>query len=137
MPDMNYWLMKTEPGTYSFSDLLKDKKTNWDGVRNFQARNNLKAMKKGDMVFIYHSMDDKAVVGIGKISKEHFTDPRDKDWVAVEVAAGKQLKNPVTLAQIKADKRLSDMVLVRNSRLSVQPVRKEEFDTVLALSEGE
>jgi predicted RNA-binding protein with PUA-like domain len=137
MPDMNYWLMKTEPGTYSFSDLLKDKKTTWDGVRNFQARNNLKAMKKGDMVFIYHSMDDKAVVGIGKISKEHFTDPRDKDWVAVEVAAGKQLKNPVTLAQIKADKRLSDMVLVRNSRLSVQPVRKEEFDTVLALSEGE
>jgi predicted RNA-binding protein with PUA-like domain len=137
MPDMNYWLMKTEPGTYSFSDLLKDKKTTWDGVRNFQARNNLKAMKKGDVVFIYHSMDDKAVVGIGKISKEHFTDPRDKDWVAVEVAAGKQLKNPVTLAQIKADKRLSDMVLVRNSRLSVQPVRKEEFDTVLALSEGE
>jgi predicted RNA-binding protein with PUA-like domain len=137
MPDMNYWLMKTEPGTYSFSDLLKDKKTTWDGVRNFQARNNLKAMKKGDMVFVYHSMDDKAVVGIGKISKEHFTDPRDKDWVAVEVAAGKQLKNPVTLAQIKADKRLSDMVLVRNSRLSVQPVRKEEFDTVLALSEGE
>jgi predicted RNA-binding protein with PUA-like domain len=134
---MNYWLMKTEPGTYSFSDLLKDKKTTWDGVRNFQARNNLKAMKKGDMVFIYHSMDDKAVVGIGKILKENFPDPRDKDWISVEVAAGKELKNPVTLAQIKADKRLSDMVLVRNSRLSVQPVRKEEFDIILALSEGE
>ena len=137
MPDMNYWLMKTEPGTYSFSDLLRDKKTTWDGVRNFQARNNLKAMKKGDTVFIYHSMDDKAVVGIGKISKENFPDPRDKDWVAVEVAAGKQLKNPVTLAQIKADKRLSDMVLVRSSRLSVQPVKKEEYDIILALSEGE
>lgn len=132
---MNYWLMKSEPGTYSFSDLLKDKKTTWDGVRNFQARNNLKSMKKGDMVLFYHSMDDKAVVGLGKISKEFFPDPKDNEWVAVEVSAGKQLKNPVTLAQIKADKRLSDMVLVRSSRLSVQPVRKEEFDIILALSE--
>lgn len=132
---MNYWLMKSEPGTYSFSDLLKDKKTTWDGVRNFQARNNLKSMKKGDMILFYHSMDDKAVVGLGKISKEFFPDPKDNEWVAVEVSAGKQLKNPVTLAQIKADKRLSDMVLVRSSRLSVQPVRKEEFDIILALSE--
>lgn len=132
---MNYWLMKSEPGTYSFSDLLKDKKTTWDGVRNFQARNNLKSMKKGDMILFYHSMDDKAVVGLGKISKEFFPDPKDNEWVAVEVSAGKLLKNPVTLAQIKADKRLSDMVLVRSSRLSVQPVRKEEFDIILALSE--
>lgn len=132
---MNYWLMKSEPGTYSFSDLLKDKKTTWDGVRNFQARNNLKSMKKGDLILFYHSMDDKAVVGLGKISKEFFPDPKDNEWVAVEVSAGKQLKNPVTLAQIKADKRLSDMVLVRSSRLSVQPVRKEEFDIILALSE--
>jgi predicted RNA-binding protein with PUA-like domain len=134
---MNYWLMKTEPGTYSWSDLVKDKKTTWDGVRNFQARNNLKAMKKGDMVLIYHSMEDKAVVGIGRISKEQFADPKDKDWIAVEVSAEKKLKNPVTLAQIKADKRLTDMTLVRSSRLSVQPVKKEEFDIVLALSEGE
>jgi len=133
---MNYWLMKTEPGTYSFSDLLKDKKTSWDGVRNFQARNNLKAMKKGDKVFIYHSGDDKAVVGIGKITKESYPDPTDKDWIAVEVAAEKSLKNPVTLAQIKADKRLSNMTLVRSSRLSVQPVTADEFALVLSLSEG-
>lgn len=133
---MNYWLMKTEPGTYSFTNLMKDKKTSWDGVRNFQARNNLKAMKKGDKVFVYHSMDDKAVVGIAKISKEAYPDPADKDWVAVEIAAEKPLKNPVTLAQIKADKRLSNMTLVRSSRLSVQPVSPDEFDIILSLSEG-
>jgi predicted RNA-binding protein with PUA-like domain len=133
---MNYWLMKTEPSTYSWDDLVKDKKTTWDGVRNFQARNNLKAMKKGDLVFIYHSMDDKAVVGIGRISKENFADPKDADWVAVEVSAEKKLKNPVTLAQIKADKRLVNMTLVKSSRLSVQPVKPEEFDFVIALSEG-
>jgi predicted RNA-binding protein with PUA-like domain len=132
---MNYWLMKTEPGTYSWNDLVKDKKTTWDGVRNFQARNNLKAMKKGDMVFIYHSMDDKAIVGIGKIVKEGFPDPKDADWVSVDVAADKPLKKPVTLAQIKSDKRLSNMTLVKSSRLSVQPVRKEEFDLIVALSE--
>lgn len=133
---MNFWLMKTEPSTYSWDDLTKDKKTTWDGVRNFQARNNLKAMKKGDIAFIYHSMEDKAVVGIAKISKEHFPDPKDENWVAVEIAVEKKLKNPVTLAQIKADKRLVEMTLVKSSRLSVQPVRKEEFNFVLALSEG-
>lgn len=132
---MNYWLMKTEPGTYSWDDLVRDKKTAWDGVRNFQARNNLKAMKKGDAVFIYHSMDDKAVVGVGKITKEAFPDPKDNEWIAVEVAPDRKLKKPVTLAQIKADKRLSNMTLVKNSRLSVQPVKKEEFDIVLGLSE--
>jgi predicted RNA-binding protein with PUA-like domain len=132
---MNYWLMKTEPSTYSWEDLMKDKKTSWDGVRNYQARNNLKAMKKGDMVLIYHSMDDKAIVGIGKISKENYPDPKEPDWVCVEVASDKPLKNPVTLAQIKSEKRLSNMTLVKNSRLSVQPVRKEEFDLVLAISE--
>jgi predicted RNA-binding protein with PUA-like domain len=128
--------MKTEPGTYSFIDLVKDKKTSWDGVRNFQARNNLKSMKKGDKVFIYHSTDEKAVVGTAKISKEFYPDPTDKDWIAVEVAAEKPLKNPVTLAQIKSDKRLSNMTLVRSSRLSVQPVSQEEFDIILSLSEG-
>jgi predicted RNA-binding protein with PUA-like domain len=133
---MNYWLVKSEPSTYSWDDLVRDKKTTWDGVRNFQARNNLKAMKKGDMIFVYHSMDDKAVVGIAKISKEHFPDPKDENWVAVEIAAEKKLKNPVTLAQIKADKRLTNMTLVKSSRLSVQPVKKDEFDLVLALSEG-
>jgi predicted RNA-binding protein with PUA-like domain len=132
---MNYWLMKTEPGTYSWSDLVKDKKTSWDGVRNFQARNNLRAMKKGDVVLIYHSMDDKAVVGIGKIAKESYPDPKEPDWVSVDVAADKPLKKAVSLAQIKSDKRLSDMTLVKSSRLSVQPVRKEEFDLIVALSE--
>ena len=133
---MNYWLVKTEPGTYSWSDLAKDKKTCWDGVRNFQARNNLKAMKKGDTLLIYHSGDDKAVVGTGTILREGYPDPKDKEWIAVDIGSGKKLKNPVTLAQIKADKRLSNMTLVRASRLSVQPVKKEEFDIILELSEG-
>lgn len=132
---MNYWLIKSEPSTYSWDDLLKDKKTVWDGVRNFQARNNLKAMKKGDLAFFYHSMEDKAVVGIAKIVKEGYPDPKDGEWIAVDVAPDRKLKNPVTLAQIKADKRLSEMSLVRNSRLSVQPVKSEEWDMVLALSE--
>jgi predicted RNA-binding protein with PUA-like domain len=132
---MNYWLMKTEPSTYSWDDLKRDKKTSWDGVRNFQARNNLKAMKKGDIVLIYHSMEQKAVVGIGKIVKEHFPDPKEPDWVLVDIAADKSLKKPVTLAQIKSDKRLSGMTLVRASRLSVQPVKKEEFDLIVELSE--
>lgn len=133
---MNYWLVKTEPETYSWDDLMADKKTVWDGVRNFQARTHLKAMKKGDKVFIYHTGDEKAVIGVGSISREHFEDPKDKEWAAVEISSGKKLKKPVTLAQIKADKRLSDMVLVRASRLSVQPVREEEFSLVLSLSEA-
>jgi len=133
---MNYWLVKSEPGTFSWDDLMHDKKTGWDGVRNFQARNNLKAMKKGDMTFFYHSMEDKAVVGIAKITKESYPDPKDNEWVAVEIAPVKKLKKPVTLAQIKADKRLSDMVLVKSSRLSVQPVKADEFDLVVALSEA-
>lgn len=132
---MNYWLMKTEPSTFSWDDLKRDKKTGWDGVRNYQARNNLKAMKKGDLAFIYHSMEDKAVVGIAKITKEFYPDPTDNEWVAVEIAPEKKLKKPVTLAQVKADKRLANMALVRVSRLSVQPVKPEEFDIVMALSE--
>ena len=133
---MNYWLMKTEPSTYSMDDLVRDKKTIWDGVRNFAARIHLKAMKKGDLAFIYHSMDDKAVVGVAKITKENFPDPKDNEWVVVEIAPERKLKNPVTLAQVKADKRLANMVLVKNSRLSVQPVKSEEFDLILAMSEG-
>lgn len=132
---MNYWLIKSEPDVYSWDDLAKDKHTVWDGVRNYQARNNLMAMKKGDQAFFYHSNEGKEVVGIAKISKESFPDPRDKEWIAVEVAHGKKLKKPVTLAQIKADRRLKDMALVRNARLSVQPVTKDEFDAVLSLSE--
>jgi predicted RNA-binding protein with PUA-like domain len=132
---MNYWLVKSEPGTFSWDDLVRDKKTVWDGVRNFQARNNLKNMKKGDLAFFYHSGEDKAIVGIGKIIKEGYPEPKDNSWVAVDIAPDKKLKKPVTLAQIKADKRLGNMVLVKASRLSVQPVKAEEFDLILALSE--
>ncbi len=132
---MNYWLVKSEPSTFSWDDLVRDKKTVWDGVRNFQARNNLKAMKKGDLAFFYHSNEDKAIVGISKIIKEGYPEPKDNNWVAVDIAPDRKLKNPVTLAQIKADKRLANMVLVKASRLSVQPVKSEEFDLILALSE--
>lgn len=133
---MNYWLVKTEPDSYSWSDLVKDKKTVWDGIRNFQARSNLKKMEKGDIVFVYHTGDEKAIVGIARISKPAYPDPKDGEWLAVELSADKQLKKPVTLAQIKSDQRLSDMVLVRASRLSVQPVRPSEFDLITALSEA-
>jgi predicted RNA-binding protein with PUA-like domain len=131
---MNYWLVKTEAGTYSWADLERDKKTTWDGVRNFQARNHLKSMKKGDRVLIYHSGDEKAVIGIASVIKESFADPKDGAWVVVDLAADQQLKRPVTLAQIKATKSLAGMVLVRNSRLSVQPVQKDEFDKVITLA---
>ncbi len=133
---MNYWLMKTEPGTYSWDDLVRDKKTTWDGVRNFQARNNLKAMKKGDLVFIYHSGEEKAIIGLAEITKEFFPDPNDSAWTSVEIGHKKKLKKIVTLAQVKADKRLANMALVRSFRLSVQPVKKEEFDWVIELCEA-
>ncbi|HNP06028.1 MAG TPA: EVE domain-containing protein [Cyclobacteriaceae bacterium] len=132
---MNYWLMKTEPGTYSWEDLVKDKKTVWDGVRNFQARNNIMAMKKGDMVFIYHSNVGKDIVGIAKITKEHFPDPTAEDWAVVEIAPVKKLKKSITLADVKATKKLANMVLVKNSRLSVQPVKEAEFDFIVKMSQ--
>jgi predicted RNA-binding protein with PUA-like domain len=133
---MNYWLVKTEPETYSWDNLVKDSKTTWDGVRNFQARSNLKSMKSGDQVFIYHTGDEKAIIGLAKVVKDPYPDPKDKDWIVVDLAAGKKLKKPVTLSQIKADKRLANMVLVRASRLSVQPVKPEELDLIISLSEG-
>lgn len=132
---MNYWLVKSEPSTFSWDDLVRDKKTVWDGVRNFQARSNLKNMKKGDLAFYYHTGEAKEIVGIGKIIKEGYPEPKDNNWIAVDIAPDKKLKKPVTLAQIKADKRLVNMVLVRASRLSVQPVKAEEFDLIMALSE--
>lgn len=134
---MNYWLVKSEPETYSWDDLVRDKKTTWDGVRNFQARNNLKAMKKGDLALFYHSNEGKEIIGTAKIIKEAYPDPKDKDWVVVDLGIGKKLKNSVTLAQVKATKNLAQMALVRVSRLSVQPVKAEEFDLILALSKGE
>jgi predicted RNA-binding protein with PUA-like domain len=133
---MNYWLVKTEPDTYCWDDLVKEKVGTWDGVRNFQARSNMKAMKNGDQVFVYHTGDEKSVIGIAKVVKEPYPEPKDKDWIAVDLSAGKKLKNPVSLSQIKSDKRLANMVLVRASRLSVQPVKPEEWDLVISLSEG-
>jgi predicted RNA-binding protein with PUA-like domain len=132
---MNYWLVKTEPDGYSWDNLMKDKKTVWDGVRNFQARSHLKKMEKGDTVFIYHTGDEKAIIGLAQVTKPAFPDPKDAAWVVIELAAQKALKKPVTLAQIKSDKRLSDMVLVRASRLSVQPVKPAEYDLIIGLSE--
>jgi predicted RNA-binding protein with PUA-like domain len=133
---MNYWLVKQEPDSYSFDAFTKDGKTDWTGVRNFTARNNLKAMKKGDKVFYYHSNIGKEIVGMATVSKEHFPDKTAKegDWVAVELEAGKKLKNPVTLAAIKANPALKDIALIRLSRLSVVPITKEEFDEITAMS---
>lgn len=132
---MNYWLLKTEPTTYAWSNLVSDKKTVWDGVRNFQARNHLKNMKVGDSLFIYHSGEEKAIIGIGKVIKEAYPDPKDKEWVVVEIGVGKKLKKAVTLSTIKATNKLANMVLVKSSRLSVQPVREDEFTKVIELSE--
>ncbi|MBX9850919.1 MAG: EVE domain-containing protein [Cytophagaceae bacterium] len=133
---MNYWLVKSEPSTYSFDQLLKDKQTVWDGVRNFAARNHLRAMKKGDLVLFYHSNEGKDIVGIAKVLKENYPDPTAKegDWSVVELGPHKQLKQSVTLEQVKKEKRLKDMALIRLSRLSVQPVKQEEFNLILELA---
>lgn len=133
---MAYWLIKSEPFKYSWEQLVKDKKTVWDGVRNYAARLNLRAMKKGDLAFFYHSNEGVEIVGIAKIVKEAFQDPTTDDdrWVAVEVAPHKKLKNPVTLAQIKAEPKLADMDLVRLGRLSTQSVKPEEWDLVLKMA---
>lgn len=136
---MAYWLIKSEPFKYSWDQLVKDKKTVWDGVRNYAARLNLRAMKKGDLAFFYHSNEGVEIVGIAKIVKEAFQDPTtdDERWVAVEVAPHKKLKNPVTLAQIKAEPKLADMDLVRLGRLSTQSVKPEEWELVLKMAESQ
>jgi predicted RNA-binding protein with PUA-like domain len=126
--------MKSEPESYSWSDLVRDGGTEWDGVRNNAARLHLKAMKKGDEAFFYHSMSDKAVVGIMRIAREAQPDPKDNDWVSVRVEPVKTLHRPVTLAEIKAEPRLSKMELIRQSRLSVAPVRDDEWKVVLDLA---
>jgi len=134
---MNYWLVKSEPFKYSWEQFEKDKKTFWDGVRNYQARNNLKAMKKGDLVLWYHSNEGKEVVGIAKVVKEFYQDPttEDPNWVVVDLAPFKKLKKTVTLEQIKEDKRLQNIALVRQGRLSVSSLKAEEFDAILDLSQ--
>ena len=133
---MNYWLIKSEPFKYSWDQFVKDGKTFWDGVRNFAARNNLRAMKKGDQVFFYHSNEGMEIVGIAEVAKEAYQDPttEDPNWVVVDFKPLKKLKNPVSLATIKQIPELSNMDLVRLSRLSVGAVRKEEFDLVMKIS---
>jgi len=134
---MNYWLVKSEPFVFSYDTLVKEKKSMWDGVRNYQARNNLKEMKKGDLVLFYHSNEGKEVVGIAKVQKEHYPDPTadDDKWVAVDLVPVKKLKKTVTLEQVKKDERLENIGLIKQSRLSVMSLKKEEFDIVLELSE--
>lgn len=134
---MNYWIVKTEPETYSFQDLMKDKKTRWDGVRNYTARNNLRAMKVGDVVVIYESVGPKAAVGLAKVAKGAYQDPQTKeDWSAVDLAPTKSLKKAVTLADMKADKILRNTKLVKQSRLSVAPLTAEEFHQIIKLSDA-
>jgi len=129
-----HWLMKSEPESYGWANLVRDGATEWDGVRNNAARLHLKAMKAGDEAFFYHSMSDKAVVGIMRITREAQPDPKDKDWVTVRVEPVRALERPVTLAEIKAEPRLAKMELIRQSRLSVAPVRDEEWATVLEMA---
>lgn len=133
---MSYWLVKSEPFKYSWDQFVKDKQTFWDGVRNYGARNNLKAMKKGDEVFFYHSNEGVEIVGIAKVVKEHYQDPTTDEtaWVVVDLKPVKKLKKSVTLSQIKAEKKLADMELVRLGRLSVQSVKPEEWEIVLKLA---
>jgi predicted RNA-binding protein with PUA-like domain len=133
---MNYWLVKSEPYTYSWDRFVKEKRGVWDGVRNYQARNNLKAMQAGDLVLFYHSNEGKEVVGIAKVVREHYPDPTTDDpaWVVVDLEPVEALPRPVPLTRLKADGRLSNLVLVRHSRLSVTPVRPEEFEIIVGLS---
>ena len=131
---MAHWLMKSEPESYGWDDLVRDGGTEWDGVRNNAARLHLKAMKKGDEAFFYHSMSDKAVVGIMRVTREAQPDPKDADWVSVRVEPVRALPRPVTLAEIKAEPRLAKMELIRQSRLSVAPVRHDEWKVLLELA---
>lgn len=133
---MNYWLIKSEPFKYSWEQFEKDKITFWDGVRNYAARNNLKAMKKGDLLFWYHSNEGLEIVGIAQVAKEFYQDPttEDPNWVVVDVKPYKKLKKSVSLAQIKAEPRLQNMDLVRLGRLSVQTVKEEEWNIIMEMS---
>ena len=132
---MAYWLVKSEPDAYSWQQLVKDKETSWDGVRNYAARGHLKNMKKGDEVFYYHSNEGTDIVGIAKVVKEFYQDPTtdDERWVSVMLKPVRAIKKPVSLAQIKDDKRLQNMALVRIGGLSVQPVTEEEWNIILEL----
>ena len=136
---MNYWLVKSEPFKYSWERFLKDGRTYWDGVRNYQARNNLKNMKKGDPVLFYHSNEGLEVVGIAKVTGEAYQDPTTDDprWAVVDLEPVETLNKPASLDEIKKDKRLKNIALVKQSRLSVMPLTKEEFEVIVAKGRGE
>lgn len=132
---MNYYLVKSEPFKYSWQQFQKDKQTFWDGVRNYQARNNMKDMKKGDLVLFYHSNEGKEVVGVAKVVNEYYQDPTTTDdrWVVVDLSPVEELNKPVTLETIKSDELLKETALVKQSRLSVMPLKREEFDRIVEL----
>ncbi|CAN5333128.1 EVE domain-containing protein [soil metagenome] len=130
---MNYWLVKQEPEKYSFDDLITDGKTVWEGVRNYQARNNLREMKTGDKVLFYHSVSEKSVVGLAEVSKENFPDPTDEKWSAVEIKSLEKFAKPIVLDEIKKHKDLQNIALIKQSRLSVMPLTKKEFETITKL----
>ena len=133
---MKYWLLKSEPDAWSWNSQVKEGVSMWDGVRNYQARNNLKEMKKNDLCFFYHSVTERSIVGIVKVVKEYYRDPTDKTgrFVVVDVKATKKLKNPVSLDQIKENNKLQDIALVKQSRLSVMPLKKTEWDIIIKMS---
>ena len=133
---MNYWLIKQEPEKYSFDDLVKEGATEWTGVRNFQARNNLRAMKPGDKILFYHSISEKAIVGVAEVSKEAFQDSTDETgkWIAVEIKPVEKFEKIVTLDQIKTNESLQNIALIKQSRLSVVPLTREEFEIIINLS---
>jgi predicted RNA-binding protein with PUA-like domain len=135
---MKYWLVKQEPAAYSWDDFVNDGRTDWTGVRNFQARNNLRAMKTGDRVFFYHSVTDKAVVGEAEVVRESYPDPTasEGDWLAVDLRPLKALPRQVSLEQIKAEERLAGLALVRSPRLSVMPVTAQEYRAIVELAKG-
>lgn len=134
-PDLRYWLVKSEPFKYSWEDLVKDGWTYWDGVRNYEARNNIRAMAVGDQLLFYHSNEDRAVIGIAEVIREHYQDPTTDDdrWSVVDIKPLQALSAPVTLAEIKREPRLGNMQLVTRSRLSVSPVTADEFGVIVAM----
>ena len=134
--NIKYWLLKSEPNAWSWENQVKEGASMWDGVRNYQARNNLKKMKKNDLCFFYHSVTERSIVGIVKVVKEYYPDPTDKTgrFVVVDVKATKKLKNPVSLDQIKENGKLQDIALVKQSRLSVMPLKKTEWDIIIKMS---
>ncbi len=134
---MNYWLIKSEPDEYAYQDLVKDGKTRWDGVRNYAARNHLRQMKKGDLTLFYHSVHQKEIVGICRVEREHYPDPTAEkgDWSVVDFVPVKTLKQPVHLHEIKATPALQELPLVRIGRLSVMPIDKDAFETILSMAD--